>query len=179
MLEQSEIKISKIKLGLMTIGSSIFILLGLWFITKPNQFDSTNKILILIIGIASILFFGICLIFIIRKLFDNSIGLTINEMGITDNSSGTSVGLIEWNDISEIQTTQIASTKFILIQTTNPDKYINRAKNSISRRAMKANYKMYGTPLSISSNTLQIKFDDLWKKIRNAHETKMNQNLSN
>lgn len=176
MIEQSEIKISKIKLILMIIGSAIFVGLGLWFISKPNLFDSRNEYLILIIGIASILFFGICLIFMIRKLFDNSIGLTINEMGITDNSSGTSVGLIEWNDISDIRTTQIASTKFILIETTNPEEYINRAKTSISRRAMKANYRMYGTPLSISSNTLQIKFDELWEKITSAHKSTLNQN---
>lgn len=176
MIEQSEIKISKIKLVLMTIGSAIFVGLGLWFISNPYQFDSRNEYLVLIIGITSILFFGMCLIFMIRKLFDNSIGLTINEMGITDNSSGTSVGLIEWNDISDIQITQIASTKFILIETTNPEKYINRAKKSISRRAMKANYKMYGTPLSISSNTLQIKFDELLEKITSARKTILNQN---
>lgn len=175
MIKLTEIKISKIKLALMVIGSVIFIGLGLWFLSNPNQFDPISEYLILIIGIALILFFGICLTFMIRKLFDNSIGLIINEKGITDNSSGTSVGLIEWNDISEIQTTQIASTKFIMIETSNPEKYINRAKNTITRRAMEANYKMYGTPLSISSNTLHIKFDELWQMIVSAHKTILNQ----
>jgi hypothetical protein len=174
MIEQIEIKISKVKIGLMTLGSAIFVGLGIWFVLNPTQFESRNKFWIMIVGIASIIFFGACLLFMFRKLFDNSIGLIINENGITDNSSGTSVGLIEWNDITDIKTAEVASTKFILIETINPEKYIKKAKNSISKRAMKANHKMYGTPLSISSNTLQVKFDELLNTILNAFKNKQN-----
>lgn len=83
-------------------------------------------------------------------MFDPKIGMVIDENGINNNSSGVSVGLINGKDISSISTLKIASTKFILIESTNPDKYINRAKNGLSKRAMKANTKMYGTYISIS-----------------------------
>ena len=80
--------------------------------------------------------------------------------GITDNSNATSIGLIEWDDITNIGTVQISSMKILMLET---DKYIERAKNRISKRAMKANHKIYGSPLSIISNSLKIKHGDLEK----------------
>ena len=170
MLDRTEIQLSKTKLLLIAIGSAAFVGLGIWFIINPNEIRPNQQTLILIIGASAILFFGVCFIFIVRKMFDNKIGLVIDENGITDNSSGTSVGLINWEDINEIGTAQVASTKFILIGTTDANKYINRATNAISKRAMKANNKMYGTPLSIASNTLKIKHDELFDKINQGFE---------
>ncbi|WP_373400696.1 STM3941 family protein [Algoriphagus halophilus] len=96
--------------------------------------------------------------------------MTIDQDGITDNSNATSVGLIEWGDITDIGTVQVASTKILMLETDKPDKYIEQAKNGISKRAMKANHKMYGSPLSIISNSLKIKYDDLEKLIREEFE---------
>ena len=114
-----------------------------------------------IAGIAAVLFFGLCAVFISKKLFDKKVGLRIDEKGITDNSSATSVGLIDWADIQNIQTIKIASTKMLLVMTDKPEKYIDRTKNALSKHAMKANLKYYGTPLSVIPNSLKIKFDDL------------------
>lgn len=102
----------------------------------------------------------------------------MTKNGINDNSSGASVGLINWEDISGISTSEIASTKFILIETTNPDKYINRAKNGLAKRAMKANAKMYGTPISISSNTLKIKHNALFDIIERGYQKMKNSKTS-
>ena len=107
------------------------------------------------------LFFGLGAVYMLRKLFDNSVGLTISEEGITDNSSAVSVGLIEWQDITGVETLEIASNKILLVHTNNPEKYMERAYNFFSRKAMQANYKMYGTPLSITANALQIKYKEL------------------
>ncbi len=100
----------------------------------------------------------------IKKLFDKRIGLIVDRDGITDNTNAASVGLINWTDITGIKTEQIMSTKFLLIYTSNPDKYLERVKG-LKRKLMQGNMKMYGTPLSIPSNTLKYNFDKLEKLI--------------
>ena len=82
-------------------------------------------------------------------------------MGIIDNSGATSVGLIEWADITGMSKLEIASSKILMIYTSDAEKYINRARNKIAKKAMAANHKMYGSPLSITSNSLKIKFSEL------------------
>ena len=174
MINRTEIQLSKIKLLMALIGSAIFVGLGVWFVMKPAIINPNNEIYPFITGIASILFFGACLIYAIKKMFDTKAGLVIDENGINDNSSGASVGLINWEDISGISTSEIRLTKFILIETTNPGKYINRAKNSISKLAMKFNNKKYGTPLAISSNSLEIEHHELLDKLESNYQKMMN-----
>lgn len=177
MIEVIEIPLSKKKTILSLIGAMIFVMLGLLFIIKPESFKSTvysNSEIIRIAGIASVSFFGLCSIFITKKLFDKKFGLRIDQNGINDNSSATSVGFIDWEDIKDIKTIQVASTKFLVIMTDKPKKYIDRAKNVISKQAMKANQKMYGSPLSIISISLKINFDDLEKLVIKEFRKKNN-----
>jgi hypothetical protein len=145
------------------IGAIAFVILGTLFLITPDTFISPifrNPQAIRIAGIVAVLFFGAVGLYGFRKLFDKTIGLTIDENGITDNTNATSVGLIDWNDIVEIRTKQVMSTKFLMIFTKNPDKYIERV-NGFKRKLMQGNMKMYGTPLSITSNTLRYDFSDL------------------
>ena len=66
------------------------------------------------------------------------------------------------------------STKFLLIDIVNPEKYIGKAKNRIQARLMKANMNMYETPLSITSNTLKYDFGELEKLIQSEFEQNKN-----
>ena len=164
-----EIQLSKLKIGLLFIGALIFVILGIQFAINPEEWLSSrskSSEFIRIMGLISVVFSGICGIFIGRKLFDKKIGLTIDERGITDNTNATSIGLIEWEDITGIDKIEIASSKILIIKTDKPDKYIERAKNGISKRAMKANNKMYGSPISIISSSLKMKFNELENLIK-------------
>lgn len=172
-----EIPLSKNKIYLLLIGVVIFLIAGFWMFIKPeNAGDFYNPMIkrflylnsesIQIIGIVGIVFFGAIGIYGIRKLFNKKAGLIIDSKGITDNSNATSIGLIEWNDISRISTKEVMSTKFLLIYIINPEKYIGKAKNVIHAKLMKANLKMYKTPLSITSNTLKYDFGELEKLIK-------------
>jgi hypothetical protein len=133
-----------------------------------------NPEMIRIIGIIATVFFGTVVFYGIKKLFDKKVGLTIDSNGITDNSNASSIGLIEWNDISGIRTEQVMSTKFLLIDIVNPEKYIGKAKNGIQARLMKANMNMYETPLSITSNSLNYDFGELEKLIQTEYKRNKN-----
>ena len=159
-----EIPLSKKKLTLMVIGSLMFVVLGILFVTNPEKYTSRimrSPTMIFIAGLASILFFGLCFFFIVKKLGDKSPGLVISDEGILDNSSGVSGGQIKWTEIEDISVIKIARQKLIMLQLKNPQDYIERQTSGFKRKMMKINYKMYGTPLSITSNGLKISFNEL------------------
>jgi hypothetical protein len=181
-----EIPLSKKKIILLLLASIGLISGGIWMVINPEnagrffnpitkRFFYLNSELIQIIGIVGILFFGAAAIYGLTKIFDKKIGLILDSNGITDNSNASSIGLIEWNDILGIRTKQVMSTKFLLIDVVNPEKYLGKAKNGIQSRLMKANMNMYETPLSITSNTLNYDFGELEKLIQT--EFKKNKNV--
>lgn len=164
-MEKIEIPLSKKKLILVIGGSILFVIAGLYlFTTIAEKQTRYPPVFVKGVGIAGMLFFGVTGIYGTSKIFDKKIGLTIDENGITDNTNGSSIGLIKWNDILEIKTKQIASTKFLLIYVTDPEQYLEKV-TGLRRKVLEGNHNMYGTPLSITSTTLKYKFDDLEKLI--------------
>lgn len=163
--ESLEIAIDKTKVIIAILASILFLVLGFWFViffaTMQTRY---SPLLIQILGITSILFFGVALFFTVPKYFDKNPGLIFTNKGIVDNTNGTSVGLIEWNDITEIKIIEIWKTKAILLLTDKPEKYIEKASVS-QAKMMQANFKLYGTPLCITPQTLKIDFDELYDLI--------------
>jgi len=169
MTEQIEIPLSKNKLTLMLIGSFAFVAAGLWFVIKPPTISNPiigNPTLILTVGIAAILFFGLCAFYVAKKLPDKTPGLIINDKGVTDNSGGVSVGLIPWSDIKAITLETAANQRFLMVIVKNPDEYIDRQKGFIKKKAMQMNYNTYGSPISISANGLKCNFDELYTTLQ-------------
>lgn len=169
--KQILIPLSKTKLTLLLIGSIAFVAGGIWMVTSPNGFATSyrtyNPVWVFAVGLASIVFFGLCLINIAKKLTDSAPGLIINDQGINDNSSGVSAGLILWSDIQEIRMTEVVNQKFLMLIVSNPDHYISRQTSFIKRKAMEINYRSYGSPISISVNGLKAKFDELFLLLQN------------
>jgi hypothetical protein len=170
-MEKIEIPLSKTKLLLGIGGSVLFIFAGIWLFTHSNDFQNfslrilKNPTVIKTVGIAGILFFGATGIYGIKKMFSNNVGLTIDDNGIIDNTNASSIGLIKWFEITEIKTEQIMSTKFLLIYTKDPNNILDKVKG-MKRKLMVGNMKMYGTPISITSNTLKYDFNDLEKLLK-------------
>lgn len=168
-----KIPFSKKKTTLLFFGSLIFVAFGTWFLVDPEKFINLifrNPITIRIIGIFSIAFFGMCGVFIFKKLFSKKNGLIIGNIGITDNSKATSIGLVKWTDITGIRALKVVSQKFIMIDVSNPEHYIELKNNRIGKMAMKANYKKYGSPISITTNSLKLNFDEIKKTIEKQYE---------
>ncbi len=171
-MNKIEIPLSKTKILLGVIGSIAFVILGTIFLITPDTFITPilrNEQTIMIVGVAAVVFFGAVGVYTFKKLFDKTIGLTIDEKGITDNSNASSVGLIVWDEIVQIRTEEIMSNKFLLIFVSDPEKYIGRV-SGIKRKLLQSSFKMYGTPISITSNTLKYNFNDLERLLRERLE---------
>jgi hypothetical protein len=75
-----DIRSSKTKLAGLLVGAAIFVALGIWFTLELQRAVSPvfqNISLIRVIGIASVIFFGLCGLFILKKLMDNKAALII------------------------------------------------------------------------------------------------------
>ena len=165
MQEIIEIPLSKKKLILTLTGAIAFVAIGCWFLIDPPQISNPvfgDPTLLFITGLVSIVFFGLVAVVAIRKLPDNKAGLTINDQGIIDNSSGVGAGLVLWSDIEEIRVSQVMNQKFMMFIVKNPQDYISRQTNTLKRKGMEMNYKSYGSPVSISANALKTDFDSLY-----------------
>lgn len=149
----------------MTAGSLAFVAAGFWFVTHPDVRLFGNQpypVFTYIIGFAAIAFFGFCAWCLAKKLFDTKPGLVVNAEGIVDNASGFSFGLISWAVIENIDVIEIGGQKLIMVYVSNPDDYINRQTNAIMKKLAAMNYKSYKTPISITANSLQYDFEELY-----------------
>lgn len=165
--EEKIIELSKTKLLLLVFGSLAFIVIGAWMVSiDAAQIEAqrrfNNPLFVHGIGWVGILFFGWCGVIGARKFFDKKPGLIFSSVGITDNSSGVSAGLIPWNEISGFNVYEIQKQKMLIVLLKNPDKYIEIG-SAIKRTLNRTNFKMCGSPVAISSNSLKINFDDLLK----------------
>jgi hypothetical protein len=169
--EQIEILLSKSKLSLLLAGSIAFVAIGFWFVIDSKDVATsgirqTSPIFILVGGIVTILFFGICGVAIAKKLTSHKPGIVINNEGILDNSGGISTGLILWKDIKQIKTINIANQNMVVIIVRNPEEYIDRQANSFKKKMMQLNYKKHESPIVISANGLKCSFNDLYNLLK-------------
>lgn len=164
--EQIEVELSKIKIFLIAVGSLLFVALGIYLaFYHTNTSMRYSDSLVKFAGILSIAFFSLTHIASLFKIFDSKKGLIISDKGIFENSSFVSLGFIKWDDILEIETITSKNQKFCMIYLKSSQEYIKRHKG-LKRRIASMNYKMYGTPVFISSNSLKISFNDLNKLLK-------------
>lgn len=172
--EEIVIELSKVKIIFLLLGAAFFIAIGVWFLTlNTHEIEASRKfnnpMLFCVLGIVLILFFGLVSLFGLKKLFDKSPGLVINYEGILDNSSGVSVGVIPWLEVSGIGEYQVQKQKFISVLLYDPNKYVNKG-SFLKRMANRANKKMCGTPINISTNSLKICYEELLEVIQEYYK---------
>lgn len=159
-----EIQHNKSKLVWLAIGSLIFIGAGAWFFFNPPTAGTSflrDPLVIKIISVTSVLFFGLALFIMIKKITDNKPALIISNKGILDNAGGVSAGHIAWKDITEIKELNVLNQRFLMVMVNNPEHYINKQTNLIKRKTMEMNFRSYGSPVSISAVNLTCNFNEL------------------
>lgn len=168
-MEPIHISINKRKLNRLFGFSVVFLLTSLLFIIKPEWFLSfliSSPMLIIIIGIIGLIFFGITLLYSGRKLLDTRLGLVIKEEGIIENVSAFRFGLIEWEDVIEFESIKVMKSDLILIKTDKTDKYLQRVESKVFQKIAKQNLNRYQTPLFINSDLLAIESGELERLLK-------------
>lgn len=161
------VQFGKRKTFVWLIVANVFVGIGGWLLFGDLVFHNAlldNPWFIKAVGLVSVGFFGIAVYFFIGKLMARGPGLIIDDIGIEDYSSAVSVPKIYWKDIAEIEVFTIKSQPIILFKLNNPQTYIDQAKG-FKRKMMEMNHKWYGTPLSISANSLDVSFEELLEMV--------------
>jgi len=86
-----------------------------------------------------VLFFGFCLVFIIRRSKTKAVFIA-DENGITDYSSALALGFIHWYDIESISLRVFMSEKYIEVEIKDNEKYLDRL-NWLKKVTIKSNVK--------------------------------------
>lgn len=172
---QIEIPLRKQKLYLMLFGSIIFVVMGTWLVVNPPKSNNPiygNPLIVLISATSTIVVYGYVMFILFKKLRDNKPGLIINSTGIIDNSSVLSAGMILWTETIEISASHVMNQKILMFILKNPEEYLNRQNGIVKRKAMEIDYRMYGSPIRISANTLDTNFEELYELL----QSKFNEN---
>jgi hypothetical protein len=162
--QQIVIPLNKLKIILMLLGAVMFVVLGIWFVFYPPNIENSYWVTpfkMKLAGYASIVFFGTCAVFLIRKMPSDKPGLIIDDTGLTDNSSGLPAGQILWSDIEKVSVNEISGQRIIMLHAKNPQDYIDRQTSLFVRKGMELNNRLYGKPLSLTANGLKISLEDL------------------
>lgn len=165
-LDEQVIELSKTKLLLLVVGAGVFVALGLGLLQMDAASIEANRRfnspwLVHGLGLVCVLFFGLCGVFAARKLFfDKAPGLVLNARGLFDNSSGVAAGWIPWSEILGFAVFELQKQKSLVILVRDPQKYIE-AGHPMKRALNRMNFKLCGSPIAISANTLKIDFDAL------------------
>ena len=70
------------------------------------------------------------------------------------------IGLIRWDEIIDIKEADQAG--YINIFVRDPEKLVDRVRNPLLKRAIRADFNKHGTPVSIAETTLRCGYNELW-----------------
>ena len=163
--DEKVIELSKTKILFLVTVACGFVVGGFWMLLLDSaeiavQRRFNSPILVHGIGVVSIVFFGLCAVFGVKKIFDKRPGLILSATGIFDNSSGVAAGLIPWSEILGFDIFEVQKQKTLVVKVTKPERYIE-VGGSVKRALNRMNFKLCGSPIAITSNALEIDFDEL------------------
>ena len=165
-MEKIKIYSSKKKSVLLLIASLLFVVAGIYMFMNAENFTSyrgSSPIFLKVIGIASVLFFGLGIYVSIRQLLKDQLILIIDKNGLNVNPKKSLVESIDWKYIEGFSELKIQSQKFVLINLNNSNYWIEKEGNAIRKKLMKFNVNNYGSPFNLSANAMQINYTELMK----------------
>ena len=164
---------SILKLVGVFILSIIFVLIGAILITLGFNIDigidtsikeGYSRSAIGVVGIVGCLFFGLCGIYIAKRLFVRKPSIIINEDGFTDNASAVGVGFLKWSEIKGFKVYDFMGQKFLGIEPIDIEGTLKRA--SKAKRILLNMNKGLGTAvINIPQNTVRMPLEKVYDKM--------------
>ncbi|MBT5571287.1 MAG: hypothetical protein HOJ90_08725 [Alphaproteobacteria bacterium] len=96
-----------------------FVFTGFALIATPDQVPR-------LVGSTAVIFFGLLLVYALLRLLVRAPSLVINQQGIIDNASITSVGLIQWHEVTAIARKKNYLVHHVAITVTDRDALVAR-----------------------------------------------------
>lgn len=156
---------SKSKTVLFCLVVAVFVSLGFIFVLNPVPFTPTvlqSTVYIQIIGVISVLFFGLSAYSIIGKNHLNKAVFEITEKGITNRHSVWRKPIfIEWKDVAKIEEKKILGSKYVAIYIDDVDAYLQKEKNVWFKLNYRLTTQLWKTPYILSTGLMNVSFREL------------------
>jgi hypothetical protein len=136
----------------LTVGAALFVAAG--FFLMFDDSSTKGSAISSVIGLFSILFFGLCLCYSLVKIIKKEPSFVVDEYGFVDSSSYTSGGLIAWKDVESI-------FMYEFIKLWDENAFLDR-QNGMKRKLMTVNSSMVDATVSIAQNSLTLPLDQLY-----------------
>ncbi|MFD2043008.1 STM3941 family protein [Ornithinibacillus salinisoli] len=155
------------KLFVLGFLSFVFVVVGSTMYTSGGAEEGAFGLWLRIIGLITILFFGLCMIYYIKVLIKRKPALIVSDKGITDHSSYIGAGLVNWEEIAGVDFVSFGGQHYIGIYTKDPELIINRA-SGLKRVLNRMNKGLLDTQVNIPVKTLDCSVEELVDSI-NTH----------
>lgn len=115
--------------------------------------------------IAAVVIWG--LVLVIRHSSRKEAGLVLDERGLTDHSSATSIGFIPWSDILSVSEARgDFKRRLFVVNVKNPDDYLQKSAGMMAAR--QALFGQFGSPVVILPVNLQYDPDALLRLLKDG-----------
>lgn len=160
---------SRIRLALLALGALVFVLAGAFmcYTALADRTSSQPPVAIFAVGVLAVVFFGCCLLYGVVRLVLPKPAVVLDNTGLYDHASATSVGHLAWPDITDVATLSFGAQRMLSIRLTDPESVLSRA-SGLRRLALRTNVKLMGTPVNIPQTMLPIPVKQLEAEIRRS-----------
>lgn len=155
------------RMFLFAFGSLVFVLLGGWMIFSGIRGE--EPLLIAVVGLAAVLFFGLTLLFFLYHLVKRQPTLRVDEEGLLDTSSLVAGGLIAWGEISELKLYTYHGQTFIGINLHDADAYLAR-QSGLKRLLMRVNKGLVQAHVNIAQPGIATPLHVLYEEVKRRWE---------
>lgn len=150
------------KAWLLLAASLAFVILGYCLAFDVITDKAANANFRMIVGIVTMLFFGLGVPVAISRLVKTKEALRIDDKGVHVLTELTGkITSVPWDDITGFSTVRINRQTFIVIDVINARKWIHNENNYIMKVLMKFNTKNYNSPFNLTANYLNISTPEL------------------
>jgi hypothetical protein len=134
-----------------------------WVLASPNLIGRFSLSLRLCVW-AGAVFFPLGAIYHLVRLLRPTPCLIVDERGVTDNASATSVGFVGWEEISGFQILTLAGNRFLVVEAADPAAVLGRLP-LWKRWVKRGDAALAGSPICLPQTMLPVSVDELRLKM--------------
>lgn len=166
---QLVVNASRSRTLLLIAAALAFVVAGFWMAglvgDGPSLFQGRSRPLVVVLGWASVVVFGLALVFLVRRLFDPKPALVLDAQGLVDRSSASAVGRVDWAEVTEIAAQGEGPNRLIVIDVADREDLLARLPSG-RRKLVQASKGVTGYPVNIPVAGLSLPEDDLLAAMR-------------
>ncbi|MFK0522650.1 STM3941 family protein [Paenibacillus illinoisensis] len=151
---------SRKRMGWLAAGAALFVAAG-FFLMFSDSSDTGDSVISAVVGLVSVLFFGLCFAYSLVKMIKKEPSFVVNEQGFVDSSSYTSGGFIPWKDVENIFMYELMGQSMIGVKLKDEQAFLDR-QTGVKRKLMTVNTQMVDATVSIAQSSLSLPLEQLY-----------------